>query len=684
MSSKNKYEDMRKLFYNEYFELDHWFQNLMKFERDAETLKLLIERLKDYPLIKVKPFLIELLFFSLLKDCPLLDQYLVGLCGVDFAYYFQISTGYEVWGRQFWAQDPAKKARISSLLEECEAKWVNSVPPHKSASEDFPDLQQLQNLIGYKNAKNDLKDSVRKYIERIIRFGLSLPNFPREECHQRVQSRLQLLNFELLDLFEQRSFSPFKAFYQGLVLPFKSFPESNVIVRIIYEETHVFPTRERVPFLFCCETVSMDDAQQHLAKREKDIDFFRWKHKMTHRTQPLVTEAQSPTDLRAEGQLLMFHAEQNELLKRISLIESVRTVFGRSKSVPGTRFPKATGPRAAKPRPQINRAQLGEKLAFIDRLLNVPIVKNSPERVKQLQEHMHSLITNLESLSRTRCPGVEGLSSRINREKNVSPYREFPSYCFRAYIFKAGEDMRQEYLIIHFLTLLRKYALKENAKIFLCDLDFIILSRASGMVEFLRDTFSVDHLKKIYRGSSLLNIYREKFADRFEEAQKNFVKSLAGYSFICYLFNIKDRHNGNILIDPLGHIIHIDFGFCLGSSPRNLNFESAPFKMTQDYLDIMEGEGSFLFSLFKARLIQMFGVVKKYADPLWALMEIMMHSNLNCFKTFDFKGFKSRFHCFLSDTEVEKLVEQLIQSSFNSMRTSIYDKFQKYSNNIES
>lgn len=86
---------------------------------------------------------------------------------------------------------------------------------------------------------------------------------------------------------------------------------------------------------------------------------------------------------------------------------------------------------------------------------------------------------------------------------------------------------------------------------------------------------------------------------------------------VSYLLQIKDRHNGNLLLDREGHIIHIDFGFILESSPGgNLGFEAAPFKLPLEYVELLGGTDSQAWNGFKQHFRQGFEAARKHCDSI--------------------------------------------------------------------
>ena len=107
-----------------------------------------------------------------------------------------------------------------------------------------------------------------------------------------------------------------------------------------------------------------------------------------------------------------------------------------------------------------------------------------------------------------------------------------------------------------------------------------------GIVQVLTNTMSLDALKKTKGFINLPTYFNHiygKNSIQIIQARKNFAASLAAYSLFTYILYIKDRHNGNILIDSEGHILHIDFGFMLSIAPGGyLSLETAPFKLTEE------------------------------------------------------------------------------------------------------
>lgn len=160
--------------------------------------------------------------------------------------------------------------------------------------------------------------------------------------------------------------------------------------------------------------------------------------------------------------------------------------------------------------------------------------------------------------------------------------------------------------------------------------------------------------------------------EAFKKAQRNFLHSLAAYSVVCYLLQIKDRHNGNILLDTEGHLVHIDFGFMLGIAPgRNWSFETAPFKLTKEMVAVLGGVSSPLFGEFVQLVALGLLAAQRQAEKVVALVEIMMHnSTFPCFQgrdvSRDLQKLRGRFLLHCSTEKTVKAVVKMMRASYKT------------------
>ena len=159
--------------------------------------------------------------------------------------------------------------------------------------------------------------------------------------------------------------------------------------------------------------------------------------------------------------------------------------------------------------------------------------------------------------------------------------------------------------------------------------------------------------------------------------------SEAGYAIASFLLQCKDRHNGNILIDSEGHLVHIDFGFILEISPgKNMKFESADFKLSHEMTQLLDPGGmrnSKFYHTFEEMCIRAFLAARTIAEPIITCVALMKHSGLPCFERGDaVKNIRNRFHLDKSEKQVAAHIRSVVDNAYCKWTTALYDKLQNY------
>lgn len=261
-----------------------------------------------------------------------------------------------------------------------------------------------------------------------------------------------------------------------------------------------------------------------------------------------------------------------------------------------------------------------------------------------------------------------------------------------AFIVKSNDDLRQEVLCLQLIRQLQDIFQAAELPLRLLPYRIIATSASTGMIEYIKNATSLDSLKKRLGYTTLANHFVKTYGDPegepYKTAMANYVRSMAAYSLACYFLQIKDRHNGNIMIDSEGHVVHIDFGFILGIAPGGrFSLETAPFKLTSEMVEAMGGTQSEYFKAYVILLIQGFLALQQHADTVLLMIAIMaQESSCPCFLSQNprdvLNATKALFKLHFNQNQVIKHVLRLVRRSHNSYRTRQYDVFQKLTNGI--
>ena len=149
----------------------------------------------------------------------------------------------------------------------------------------------------------------------------------------------------------------------------------------------------------------------------------------------------------------------------------------------------------------------------------------------------------------------EPWENTVERTRKFSPYGHLPGWKLHSCIVKCGDDLRQEVVATQLLKLFQNIWSEEGLELWLRPFNVVVASDDCGFIELIPNTVSLHQIRKQSK-MPLQGYFIQEFgpvtSEHFLSAQKNFVHSLAAYSLFCYFVQVKDRHNGNILLDNLG------------------------------------------------------------------------------------------------------------------------------------
>lgn len=191
---------------------------------------------------------------------------------------------------------------------------------------------------------------------------------------------------------------------------------------------------------------------------------------------------------------------------------------------------------------------------------------------------------------------------------------------------------------------------------------------------------------------------------------------MAAYSVVCYVLAIRDRHNGNILLDSEGHIIHVDFGFMLSAAPggkalqRLGGFEhSRGFKLTSELMEVIGSPSQKPFEVFREDVQKGLLAVRHDAEELLALLQLSLlgleNERMNCFN--HPRGYAEavledicerlclpggppsaddsppRMRRVKTDSDFRRFVDGLIDGSVDHWRSRLYDTYQYHFEGVQ-
>uniref|UniRef100_A0A673JI31 Phosphatidylinositol 3-kinase catalytic subunit type 3 n=1 Tax=Sinocyclocheilus rhinocerous TaxID=307959 RepID=A0A673JI31_9TELE len=331
---------------------------------------------------------------------------------------------------------------------------------------------------------------------------------------------------------------------------------------------------------------------------------------------------------------------------------------------------------------RVMRSLLASQQTFVDRLVQLmKAVQRESGNRKKKTERLQGLLADNEKVNlseiepiplplepQIRIKGIIPETATLFKSALMPAKLIFKTEDGEQYpvIFKHGDDLRQDQLILQIISLMDKLLRKENLDLKLTPYKVLATSTKHGHqsihIIFFRKHAPND--KGPYGISS--------------EVMDTYVKSCAGYCVITYILGVGDRHLDNLLLTKTGKLFHIDFGYILGRDPKPL---PPPMKLSKEMVEGMGGMQSEQYQEFRKQCYTAFLHLRRYSNLILNLFSLMVDANipdiaLEPDKTV--KKVQDKFRLDLSDEEAVHYMQSLIDESVGALFAAVVEQIHKF------
>lgn len=247
-------------------------------------------------------------------------------------------------------------------------------------------------------------------------------------------------------------------------------------------------------------------------------------------------------------------------------------------------------------------------------------------------------------------------------------------------IFKHGDDLRQDQLILQMITLMDKLLQKENLDLKLTPYRVLATSSKHGFMQYIDSVTVADVLNT---EGSILNFFRKYHPcdsgpyGIVGDVMDTYIKSCSGYCVITYLLGVGDRHLDNLLLTNSGKLFHIDFGYILGRDPKPM---PPPMKLSKEMVEAMGGLNSEHYQEFRKLCYTAFLHLRRHANVMLNLFGLMIDASIPDIALEPDKAVKKvedNLRLDLTDEEAVQHLQNLLDISITAVMPALVEQIHK-------